>query len=87
MRFLNKNREIIVFMCIYTFCFVYAKPDFESKNRLCYRKNHRFYVKTAQNTRQSVNGFNQKVKTHKYSQNRVDNEYLCEYNTAIANDQ
>ena len=87
MRFLNKSVKKIAFMCIYTFCFVYAKPDFESKNRLRFRKNQRFYVKNSQNTRQSVNSFNQKVKTNKYSQNRVDNEYLCEYNTDIANDQ
>lgn len=41
----------------------------------------------AQNTRQSVDCYGQKVETHKYSQNRVDNEYLCVYNTDIANDQ
>lgn len=50
-------------------------------------RNCGIYVNIAQNTRCSVDNYCQKVKTNKYSQKGVDNAYLCEYNTGIANDQ
>ena len=74
-------------LCIYTFCFAYAKTACGGIKPPNIFNMYGFYVKFAQNTRQSVEGCSQKVKTNKYSQKGVDNEYLCEYNTDIANDQ
>ena len=81
-----KKLKIAVLVYLYILFFIFK---IRIKRRIfCFWWHfYELFVIIVQKILPNIDNYSETVKTNKYSQKGVDNEYLCEYNTDIANDQ